>query len=41
MGQSPGSPEEEMEEDGREDERPWLSNHIVVKIIDKKLRGGK
>lgn len=30
-----------QEEDGRESERPWLANHILVKIIDKKLRGGR
>ncbi len=33
--------EEAAEEDGREAERPWLANHIMVKIIDKKLRSGR
>ena len=33
--------EEAAEEDGREAERPWLANHIMVKIIDKKLHGGR
>ena len=37
----PSADEEAQEEDGREAERPWLANHIIVKIIDKKLRGGR
>jgi hypothetical protein len=37
----PSADEEAQEEDGREAERPWLANHVIVKIIDKKLRGGR
>ena len=29
------------QQDGREAERPWLAPYILVKIVDKRLRGGR
>ena len=29
------------EQDGREAERPWLAPHILIKVVDKHLRGGR